>query len=120
MLIETKCPECRDRSIDFYTGKCTKCGYILDKPPIRVAEQHVENIGARYQLQKLSLKTDDILIITPKEPLTSNEAKNLINIFQSSTNIPIYIVFINEDIKIESLNDEKLKNIGLKRIPKES
>lgn len=120
MFVNTECPECRDRSIDFYTGKCYKCGYILYEPPKHIADQQGKNLTIPYQLQKLSLEKDDILIITPKKPFTSNEAKNLIDIFQSSSDIPFYIVFINEEIKIENLNDEKLKSIGLKRIQKDS
>ncbi len=114
-----ECPECRDEAIDFYTGKCDKCGYTLSHNPKEVAEQYVENIVINYQLEKLQLKEDDLVIIRPKMPVTEAQAQDLIDIFQSSIDIPFYVIIMNEHIKLEKLNDEELGNIGLKRIEEE-
>lgn len=112
----TVCPLCPEGSIDFYTGRCDKCDYTTNYTPYDIAQQYTKDIIIPCQLQKLKIEEDDILIITPETPFSQNEAKNITKMFQSSTRTPFYIVFMNENIKIENLNDEKLKSIGLKRI----
>lgn len=108
---KTECPKCKQHNVNFLCNNCE-----LPISTLHIAKQYMKNFVIPYQLQKLSIEKDDILIITPETPLTQNEAQNLIEMFQSSTKLPFYIIFMNENIKIENLNDEKLKSIGLKRI----
>lgn len=108
---KTKCPACGLYDIEFI---CNSCESPIS--PQRITEQHTKESAIPYKLQKLAIEKDDILIVTPETPFTQSEAKSLIDMLQSSTNIPFYVVCMNENIKIENLNDEKLKSIGLKRI----
>ena len=118
MITKTECPECRDKSIDFYTGRCDKCGFILDKTPKDIAQQHVEDVVIPYQLQKLDIKKDDFLIIRPKKPITQNDAERLYDLFEESSDEPFNIVILNEDIDLETFTDKDLKEIGLQKIEK--
>lgn len=118
MIIKLECPECRKDSIDFYTGICKECEYTLKKTPQEIAKQHVENIVVSYQLQKLSLKEKDIIVITPNKSMTREEAKRLFEIFDSASEESFSIILLNEKMKIENVNDDQLKEAGLIRIKK--
>ena len=107
-----ECPECREHSINFETGQCVNkdCGYSLSFVPVDIARQH----NVDFSIRKLTPDDDDILIISPKNQLSTRDIDVLADMFEKATSA--HIIILNDKTDFTTMTDVDLRAFGLKRL----